>query len=357
MLETTTGNHMAIKELTKQDILVIESMTKSFSSEVWKLKKKYESDPSKNDLFAPLYNLKDLVMLRLFDYHMPLRSTDKIREILDKIFKTEESKTEDELTLEQEQKDDIILLISSAMAVHNGRFKDSATDEEKKKATALYTEHFKALVFFATNSFAYKNEFDTLKKSKFIKSTRTSKDNEKKVISEMTTTLGANKDKPDEKIAFINDEHLYIINGAFKKIYTTLADDYLSIYSNDSEIDIRISLKDLIPYIKSGKVKLGADVVVVEASSEAKAQPAAVATVAAKPAKIEQPKPAAPVKTATPVAQAKPTPAPTPVAKPEPAVSKAEAFLATVAVATEVVEAVDADDEEQARLDELPDDL
>mgnify|MGYP003521592773 CR=1 FL=1 len=61
MLETTTGNHMAIKELTKQDILVIESMTKSFSSEVWKLKKKYESDPSKNDLFAPLYNLKDLV--------------------------------------------------------------------------------------------------------------------------------------------------------------------------------------------------------------------------------------------------------------------------------------------------------
>lgn len=345
MLETTTGNHMAIKELTKQDILVIESMTKSFSSEVWKLKKKYEGDPSKSDLFAPLYNLKDLVMLRLFDYHMPLRSTDKIREILDKIYKTEEIKTEEELALEQEQKDDIILLISSAMAVHNGRFKDSATEEEKKKATALYTEHFKSFVFFSTNSFLYKNEFDTFKKSKFIKSTRTSKDSEKKVISETTTTLGTNKDKPDEKIAFINDEHLYIINGSFKKIYTTLADDYLSIYSNDSEIDIRISLKDLIPYIKSGKVKLGADVVIVEASSEAKAQPAAVAPVAAKPAKIEQPKPAAPVKSATPVAQAKPTPAPAPVAKPEPPVSKAEAFLETVAV--------DADDEELANQDLL----
>lgn len=348
---------MAIKELTKQDILVIESMTKSFSSEIWKLKKKYEIDQSKTDLFAPLYNLKDLVMLRLFDYHMPLKSTDKIREILDKIFKTEESKNEEELALEQEQKDDIILLISSAMAVHNGRFKESATEEEKKKATALYTEHFKAFVFFTTNSFAYKNEFDTSNKQKFRKTTRTLKDSEKKVISETITTLGANKDKPDEKIAFINDEHLYIINGAFKKIYTTLADDYLSIYSNDSDIDIRISLKDLIPYIKSGKVKLGADVVIVEASSDTKSDSERTTPVPVKPTQIEQPKPGVAAKPVAPVAQAKQTPAHKPaaaVAKPEPAVDKAEAFLETVAVATE---AVDADDEEQAMLDELPEHL
>lgn len=105
--------------------------------------------------------------------------------------------------------------------------------------------------------------------------------------------------------------------------------------------------------VNSGKVRLGAGVELVEASGEVKAEPTPVVPVAVKPTQIEQPKPAAPAKPvtpATPVAQAKPTPAPAPVAKPEPPVSKAEAFLATVAV-------VDADEDEQAMLDELPEDL
>lgn len=363
MLETITGNKMAIKDLTKQDLLVIDSMTKAFSNEVWKLKKKYENDPAKKDLFAPLYNLKDLVMLRLFDYYMPIKSTDKIREILDKIYKAdteqaEKSKTEEEKQKEQEQKDDIILLISSAMGVNNNRFKETATDEERKLATALYTDHFKSHVFFTTNPFAYQNEFDTAKKSRFHKSTRTTKDASKNVISESVSQLGTNKDKADEKTSFINDEILGITNGSFNKIFTTLADEYFSIYSTDYNIDIRISIKDGIPYVKSGKVKLGAGVELVEASGEVKAEPTPVAPIAAKPTQIEQPKPVVkpkPAPAATPVAPAKPTPAP--VAKPEPAVSKAEAFLATVAVATEVVEAVDADEDEQAMLDELPEDL
>lgn len=322
---------MAIKELTKQDILVIESMTKNFSSEIWNLKKKFKDDATKNDLFAPLYNFKDLVSLRLFDYYMPLKSTDKIREILDKIYTVAEPKTDDEIAAENDQKDDIILLISSAMGVHNSRFKDASSAEDKQKGLALFTEHFKSYVWGSKNSFTYQNQFGKNKKDKFVKKNSTLKDAEKNVIGESSSQLGYSKDKPDEKTTFINEEILLIADGAFKKIFTTLTEDYLSVYSSDLGIDLRISVKDLTPFIKSGKVKVFDGVEVIKVTAESKADPAPVAT---KPAQIEQPKPAAPAKPATPVAQAQPTPAPE--AKPaEPAVDKraeAEAFLASVAV-------------------------
>lgn len=313
---------MAIKELTKQDILVIESMTKNFSSEIWNLKKKFRDDASKNDLFSPLYNFKDLVSLRLFDYYMPLKSTDKIREILDKIYTVAEPKTDDEIAAENDQKDDIILLISSAMGVHNSRFKDSSSADDKQKGLALFTEHFKNYVWGTKNSFTYQNQFGKNKKDKFVKKSSTLKDTDKNIIGESTSQLGYSKDKPDEKTTFINDELLLIADGSFKKIFTTLTEDYFSVYSSDLGIDLRISVKDLIPFIKSGKVKVFDGVEVITVTADNKADPAPTA---AKPAKIEQPKPAAP---------AKPTPAPE--AKPaEPAVDKraeAEAFLASVAV-------------------------
>ncbi|WP_350613236.1 hypothetical protein [Pseudomonas sp. HY7a-MNA-CIBAN-0227] len=351
---------MAIKELTKQDLLGMDSMIKSFGSELWKLKTTYEADPVKKELIASLYNLKDIFSLRLFSYYMPVGPTTKnVKDKLDKIFFTTEEQDDSALKIQEEHKDDILTYLSSVMSINNKKYRE-ATPEEIASDKSVYTEHFKTFVFFPKSSFAYRNEFDTAKKSRFIKSTRTLKDSEKKVISETISTLGANKDKPDEKISLINDEHLYILNGSFSKIYTTLAEDYLSIYSIDSAIDIRISLKDLIPFIKSGKVKLGDAAIIVEASSDTKADPEPIAPVVEKTAKIEQAKPAAPAKPtppATPVAQAKPTPAPAPVAKPEPVMSKAEAFLATVAVSTEVVDAVDADEDEQAMLDDLPDDI
>lgn len=358
MLETITGNHMAIKELTKQDLLGMNSMTKSFSSELWKLKNKHEENTEKTDLISSLFNLHDILSLKSFDYYMLVGASVKhVTSVLDLIFKDDSNKDNaDLLKAEAELKDDIITYISSVMSINNKKFRDSSS-EEKKQAAAAYTEHFKIYVFnleVSKNRFAYKNEYD--KSSKLISSKRTATDNllkkDRRLSIETNSNFGTTVD--DQKISFLIDDFQTLSNGTSKWITTTTSDSYIGFYSKEEHygIDGKFYFKDGVLHIKSGKVKLGAGVEIVEASGEVKAEPTPVAPVAAKPAKIEQPKPVAkpkPAPAATPVAQAKPTPATAPVAKPEPAVTEAEAFLDTVAV--------DADEDEQAMLDELPDDL
>lgn len=346
---------MAISTLSEKDAFKINDAAKSLTNDIFEIHRFNEPKIGKTtsiESLAPFFNLVSMLQLNKLDYFTPMGVLEKIEERLAKI-----SLPDDKIKVS------IMIRLESMMEVNNKKFL-KATEPEMQAGRELFIEHYKQYFHFSKDSFEYQNKYGDNKNVKLNESTRTIKDAAKNVLSTVITKLGFDKDNPKVRNEYINDNHRYIVSGKSLSLFTTTAKDFFSLFvpkdDNTSGIDAKFNPQDGVLTINSGKVKLGAGVELIEATGEVKAEPTPVVPVAAKPAQIEQPKPVVkpkPAPAATPVAQAKPTPAPAPVAKPEPAVSKAEAFLATVAVATEVVDAVDADEEEQAMLDELPDDL
>lgn len=343
---------MAISTLSEKDLLEIEDGIKSLTNDIFTIQKHNVSILGRQESFealAPLFNIKSMIESTKFNYLMPLgtiENPDKgIRALISSIDMPDEK-----------IKERVLIRLEALMEKNNRKFR-SATKEELQGSKATFLAHYRDFVFSSKDSFEYQNKHGDNKNVKLSESTRTIKDAAKNVLSTIITKLGFDKENPKVRNEFINDQHRYIVSGKSQSLFTTTAKDFFSLFvpkdENSSGLDAKFNPQDGVLTVNSGKVRLGAGVELVEASGEVKAEPTPVVPVAVKPTQIEQPKPAAPAKTvtpATPVAQAKPNPAPAPVAKPEPAVSKAEAFLATVAV-------VDADEDEQAMLDELPEDL
>lgn len=364
MIETITGISMAILTLSEKDAFKINDAASSLTNDIFKIQRHNAPLIGKAqsfELLAPFFNLLSMIQLNKFDYFMPMGVLPKIQERFDQLT-IPNNKKEVKIALPDDKlKFSIMIRFESIMEVNNKKFLE-ANEQEQFSGKNLFIEHYKKYFHLSTDSFEYKNAFDDTKNVKLSESVRTIKDDVKNVLSTLITKLGFDEANPKVRNEYINDQHKYIISGKSQSLFTTIAKDFFSLFvpkdENTSGLDAKFNPLDGVLTINSGKVKLGAGVELVEATGEVKVDPTPVAPVAAKPTQIEQPKPVVkpkPAPAATPVAPAKPTPAP--VAKPEPVVSKAEAFLATVAVATEVVEAVDADEDEQAMLDELPDDL
>ena len=341
---------MAINEISNLNKILLKGLVATLRTEIGNLSKNNEKKPQTKPLIAKLYNLKDMLELQIFDYYIPRTITlDNSRRILVAIEEERGKKVTKEVNgvAKEEELDPIMIAVDGLIQLLNARHDNP---EEKQINGDLFIEHFKAHVLKNSINYSYQNEFS--QQSKYIKVTHTAESSENVVIEEFVSKLGKNKNKEIIDTARVVLNLLQATGDKFKSIQIRVTENYVNLYSNSSSFKFNIYIDNNGKItVDEGTIKVK-EGVVVETSGSTKAKTEPTAPVVEKPAQIEQPKPAAPAKTvtpATPVAQAKPTPAPAPVAKPEPPVSKAEAFLETVAV--------DADDEEQAMLDELPEDL
>jgi hypothetical protein len=340
---------MALQEISSLNKILMKGLISTLKSEIYNLTKSTEGNEQSKQLISRLWNLKDILELQIYDYYIPTDYTiERLRKILVAFGDSQGRGKKDE---KDKELDPILIAVNGLIQILNLRHEVGNTNDKEKEANGnLFIEHFRSHVLQKTTNYSYKGEHS--RQSSFIKTTYSTENSEKKTIEEVSTKLSKNKNTEAEAVARVVLAVLQASGDTFKNIQIRVTDSYINLYSNNDSFKFNMFIDNNGKItVKEGTLYVESPVTVV-ASGGAKPQED-TAPVTAKPTQIEQPKPAAPAKTvtpATPVAQAKPTPAPAPVAKPEPAVSKAEAFLATVAV-------VDADEDEQAMLDELPDDL